>query len=116
MAADKTAHALKQQEKRHKDRAQQKKVNAAWSDKTSHKELKEKRREKRISKAKWVRANPPKVAGAGEKRSRSDSEEGEGGEEDGDDWDDLAKEERMAKKVRKGHATQKDFDLAFGDL
>ncbi|TFL00460.1 ATP-dependent rRNA helicase spb4 [Pterulicium gracile] len=116
LAADKTAHALKQQEKRHKDRAQQKKVNAAWSDKTSHKELKEKRREKRISKAKWVRANPPKGAGAGEKRSRSDSEEGEGGEEDGDDWDDLAKEERMAKKVRKGHATQKDFDLAFGDL
>ena len=36
--------------------------------------------------------------------------------EDDDDWDDLAREERMAKKVRKGEVSQKAFDAEFGDL
>jgi len=35
---------------------------------------------------------------------------------DEDDWDDLAKEERMAKKLRKGEISQQDFDTAFADL
>lgn len=36
--------------------------------------------------------------------------------DDEDDWDELAKEERLAKKVRKGTATQQVFDAVFGDL
>ena len=36
--------------------------------------------------------------------------------DDEDDWDELAKEERLAKKVRKGTATQQAFDAQFGDL
>jgi len=33
-----------------------------------------------------------------------------------DDWDDLAREERLAKKLRKGAVSQKEFDEEFGDL
>ena len=39
---------------------------------------------------------------------------GEGDEED--DWDELAREERMAKRVKKGHLSQTEFDTEFGDL
>ncbi len=35
---------------------------------------------------------------------------------DEDDWDELAKEERMAKKLRKGEVSQQDFDAAFAEL
>ena len=35
---------------------------------------------------------------------------------DEDEWEELAREERMAKKVRKGEVSQGEFDLAFGDL
>jgi ATP-dependent RNA helicase DDX55/SPB4 len=35
---------------------------------------------------------------------------------DDNDWDDLAKEERMAKKLRKGIISQQEFDTAFDDL
>lgn len=33
--------------------------------------------------------------------------------EDNDDWAELAREERMAKKVRKGDMTQLEFDAEF---
>jgi ATP-dependent RNA helicase DDX55/SPB4 len=36
--------------------------------------------------------------------------------DEGDDWDELAREERMAKKVRKGNITQGTFDEQFTDL
>ena len=35
---------------------------------------------------------------------------------DEDDWTELAQEERMAKKVKRGHISQKMFDAEFGDL
>jgi ATP-dependent RNA helicase DDX55/SPB4 len=34
-------------------------------------------------------------------------------ENDGEDWADLAREERMAKKVRRGDVTQAMFDEEF---
>lgn len=36
-------------------------------------------------------------------------------DDDVDDWDELAAEERMAKKVRKGKVNQKEFDDMFMD-
>jgi ATP-dependent RNA helicase DDX55/SPB4 len=47
----------------------------------------------------------------GEGTGKADSD---GGEDD--DWDDLAREERMAKKVRTGNVSHKAFDAEFGGL
>ncbi|OZJ04552.1 hypothetical protein BZG36_02691 [Bifiguratus adelaidae] len=45
-----------------------------------------------------------------QERSKRDSDQSE------DDWDELAKEERMAKKLKKGKVDQAEFDrLAFGE-
>ena len=35
---------------------------------------------------------------------------------DGDDWEELAREERMAKKLKRGDISQTDFDNEFADL
>lgn len=40
----------------------------------------------------------------------------ESGDEDEDDWEALAKEERMAKRVKKGQVSQSEFDAEFADL
>ena len=44
------------------------------------------------------------------KRGASSDDEG------ADDWAELAREERMAKKVKRGAVSQKAFDAEFGDL
>jgi len=46
--------------------------------------------------------------------SEAGSDGGEGDEDSGDDWDELAREERMAKKVKKGLVDKTTFDRAFG--
>ncbi|KAJ7494531.1 hypothetical protein B0H11DRAFT_2227939 [Mycena galericulata] len=46
-------------------------------------------------------------------------EHGEHGDQvpdEGDDWEELAREERMAKKMRKGDVSQKAFDAEFADF
>ena len=45
-----------------------------------------------------------------QKRSLEADDEGEGNE---DDWEELAREERMAKKVKKREITQLEFDAEF---
>lgn len=81
-----------------------------------------KRKEKKVAKAKWLRANADGMDvdgeaapadGAPSKRTRSAESEQD---DDGDDWDELAREERMAKKLKKGEVSQKQFDAEFGDL
>lgn len=37
-------------------------------------------------------------------------------ENSSDDWEELAREERMAKRVKKGHLSQNEFDAEFADL
>ena len=54
------------------------------------------------------------VEQAGSKRSLGDDKEES--EDDGDDWEELAREERMAKRVKKGHISQTEFDAEFADL
>lgn len=44
-----------------------------------------------------------------------DDVSGESGD-DGDDWAELAREERLAKRVKKGHLSQSQFDAEFADL
>jgi ATP-dependent RNA helicase DDX55/SPB4 len=36
--------------------------------------------------------------------------------DDTEDWKEMAREEKMAKKTRKGALTQDEFDADFGDL
>jgi len=50
------------------------------------------------------------------KRQREESAEAIGSDNDMDDWDELAREEKMAKRLRKGDISQKDFDAEFADL
>ena len=110
----KPALSAEEVEKRKELRAEKRKANAAWSDKTRRKEEREKRREKKDRKRKWEKAN---TAQAGTKRGLGDVNEDEGtsgGE--GDDWDELVREERMAKRVKKGQVSQSEFDAEFADL
>lgn len=48
------------------------------------------------------------------KRGRTAQSESDG--EDGNDWEELAREERMAKKVRRGDVSQGNFDKEFAGL
>ncbi|KAI1794557.1 DEAD-domain-containing protein [Ganoderma leucocontextum] len=105
-------------EKRKEQREEKRKIQAAWSDKTRKREGREKRREKKDRKKKWEKAQTKAGAGtdqAGTKRGLGDVKD-ESGEDEGDDWDELAREERMAKRMKKGHLSQTEFDAEFGGL
>lgn len=95
--------------KRKQDRADKKAANSAWSNKTSRKEEREKRKEKKDRKRKWLKTQQSTPSAAAEAHDASDAE----GE---DDWDELAREERMAKKVKRGDVSQSQFDVEFADL
>lgn len=100
----------KQKEKR----VQQKTRNEAWSNKMSKKEEREQRKEKRNRKRKWLQAQTQTDAvGTAEKKDRPDASDDD---EEEDDWTTLAKEERMAKKVKRGAMSQATFDAEFGDM
>ncbi|KLO18627.1 DEAD-domain-containing protein [Schizopora paradoxa] len=96
----------KAKEKETHNRKDKKVKNAAWSDKVERKEEREKRREKRARKKQWKAANEA-VAQQDASKKRKEAEE------DADDWDELAREERMAKKVKKGKASKEEFDEEF---
>ncbi|KAG0166339.1 ATP-dependent rRNA helicase spb4 [Apophysomyces sp. BC1034] len=70
----------------------------AWSDKQDAKVRKQERKTKRDRKKEAIKRKQDEV---------------EAQEEEDDDWDELAAEERMAKKVRKGQMDRKDFDKMF---
>ncbi|PIL24178.1 transporter [Ganoderma sinense ZZ0214-1] len=105
--------------KRKEQREEKQKTNAAWSDKTRKRDEREKRREKKDRKKKWEKAQAKASAGTdkvGAKRGLGDVKDENGEEGEGDDWDELAREERMAKRVKKGNLSQTEFDAEFGDL
>ena len=98
-------------------RAEQKQKNSAWSKEANRKTEKERRREKKARKREWQKAAS---GGAQTKLSSQNSSQGKGkrakGGEDEDDWDELAREERMAKKVKKGTLDANVFDAEFEGL
>ncbi|KAI0709464.1 DEAD-domain-containing protein [Earliella scabrosa] len=112
--ASKPAPSEETIEKRKADRAEKQKANAAWSNKARQKEGREKRREKKDRKKKWQKTQASVGAEAGAKRGREGAVDESGDE--GDDWEELAREERMAKRVKKGHLSQSEFDAEFADL
>jgi len=102
-----------ERKKKKAEREEKKKNNAAWSNKVVKKEERDKRKEKKDRKKKWLKEQAKATkSGTDLKRPREEEDDGD----DAEDWDDLAREERMAKKVRKGEISQKAFDAEFDDL
>lgn len=101
------------QKERTETRAVKRKRNAPWSQQAINKEQKEKRKLKRDRKRQWLQSQTTAIHSATtpvKSQSAEDSQDVE------DDWDELAREERLAKKVRKGTTAQQVFDAEFGDL
>ncbi|KAJ7243412.1 DEAD-domain-containing protein [Mycena haematopus] len=101
-----------EREKRRAERAEKQKANVAWSDKVVKKEEREKRRDKKTKKRKWQKTQAV---------DDSTQKDGVHGDEavavdEEDDWEEVAREERMAKKMRKGDVSQKAFDAEFADF
>lgn len=92
----------------------------AWSNKITKQEEKEKRREKKDRKKKWLKAQAASELGKNDEASlapkRGREEEAAASGDDVDDWEELAREERMAKKLKKGDVSQRDFDMEFAEL
>ncbi|KZT51602.1 DEAD-domain-containing protein [Calocera cornea HHB12733] len=89
-------------------RAAQRENNSSWSDKTKQREVRDLRREKKKRKREWekkatVHPTPVPV---------NDDED----VSDGEDWKELQKEERMAKRVKKGQVTAEQFNAEFSEL
>ncbi|KAG0318153.1 ATP-dependent rRNA helicase spb4 [Dissophora globulifera] len=103
---------------------------SAWSDKQEAKERKVDRQLKKQRKREYLKrvANGEIKEGEGKdsKENIENNEDGENGsgaeeeEDEEDSWEALAREERLAKKVKKGKLSAKEFDKevgnAFGDL
>lgn len=121
----------KEEGEERKDRKRRKVVEVPWSVQVARKEGKVKRKEKKIAKRIWL--NTQKKAGAeGTEEGANGSEDGvseaegggkepggreeSGGEEEAEDWKELEREERAAKKARRGGAAQVALEADFGDL
>lgn len=109
--------------KRRATRDELRKANSAWSNGVARKEERDKRKEKKVKKRKWLKSQQLEAANVeGEsavsslKRSRDEDDNDDKDDDDADDWAELAREEKMAKKVRRGEVTQKVFDAEFNDL
>ncbi|KAI9498245.1 P-loop containing nucleoside triphosphate hydrolase protein [Zychaea mexicana] len=87
--------------------AKPKKSNEAWSAKRDAKARKVDRRTKKDRKKEFLK-----------KRTHEEKEQAEDDNDDGeDDWNELAREERMAKRVKRGRMDQNKFDEMFaGDM
>jgi ATP-dependent RNA helicase DDX55/SPB4 len=94
------------------ERSQRRKINAAWSKQTDRKEESQKRKEKKSRKREWLREQGTDKKAENSKQAQTVSE-GVAGSESDDEWALLAREERMAKKLRRGDISQHAFDEEF---
>ncbi|KAJ7460915.1 DEAD-domain-containing protein [Mycena galericulata] len=101
-----------EREKRRAARAEKQKANLAWSDKVVKREEKERRKDQKNRKRKWLKTQATTAVPA----KQEHGEHGDQVPDEGDDWEELAREERMAKKMRKGDVSQKAFDAEFADF
>jgi len=102
--------------KRRGDRAEKRKANAAWSNKSAREDERLKRKEKKGRKNTWLEAQQGASSEAQGAMGVLGAQELEGAEGDEDEWGELAREERMAKKVKRGHLSQGLFDAEFTGL
>jgi ATP-dependent RNA helicase DDX55/SPB4 len=85
--------------------------NMSWSAQAAKKDTKQMRKEKKDRKRKWLKSQDQSTANANALLEKKPVVKGVD-----EEWDELAKEERMAKKVRRGDLSQEDFDKEFDDL
>ena len=90
-----------------KVRARQKQKNESWSKQNAKKQEKSKKKEKRNMNRQRLKLQA---------NQSEDSKAVKRHAEEGGDWDDLAREERMMKKVKRGEVASEDFDREFGGL
>jgi ATP-dependent RNA helicase DDX55/SPB4 len=96
-----------EKKRRRGESVDKKKYNSAWSNRVQKKGEKEKRKEKKTRRKIWVDGHEDSRAeGNNPKRSRAE-------DDNGADWEELAREERVAKKVRIGQVSQRTFDEEF---
>lgn len=96
------------------ERLVKKKANVAWSSQTLKKDVRDQRKEKKVRKKQWIKSQQPEPSSSAPAVPRKRGlEVDDEDEEDEDDWAELAREERMAKKVKKGEITQLEFDGEF---
>lgn len=92
-----------------------KKSNLAWSDKTQRKVERERRKDKRAKKN--IYKSQGSAGNTTDTLKREREVPTDGGEEiSAEDWNEMLREERMAKRVRKGDISQEAFDAEFGDI
>ncbi|KAK2466230.1 hypothetical protein APHAL10511_001872 [Amanita phalloides] len=108
--ATNSAEIENRREKRRAEREKRKR-NTAWSEQTSKREEREKRKDKRAKKKEWL-----KTRAIEQSKPSNDSSKRLRVEDDEDAWEELAKEERMAKKLKRGEISQSEFDAEFADL
>ena len=97
--------------------------NAAWSQQTNRQQEREHRKEKRARRREAIKKSTPidissgSVAGKSDEKSTKKGQEANGRAslDDGDEWEELAHEERMAKKVKRGLVDKATFEKMFGD-
>ena len=109
----------KEREKKGKVRRSQEAKNAAWSEKVEKRTVRDKRKEKKVRKREWLNAQEATEKNGGDElgqKRKSAPDDKDDDDEGTDDWNELAKEERMAKKVKQGKTTAEVFDEAFMDL
>lgn len=108
------AQASAENEKNRADRVAKGRLNAAWSNQTFKRETRDKRKEKKAKKKQWLKSQQPQPSSSTplvpQKRHVEADDDDDSNE---DDWAELAREERMAKKVRKGEMSRLEFDTEF---
>lgn len=107
------AQASAENEKNRADRVAKGRVNAAWSNQTFKRETRDKRKEKKAKKKQWLKSQQPQPSSSASvvpQKRHAEADDDDGNE---DDWAELAREERMAKKVRKGEMSRLEFDAEF---
>lgn len=93
LALKQTSQAAEDKQRERTERRQKKRMNGAWSDKVSLKEQREKRKDKKGRKKAWLKSQASQTMEI-EPRDRQDAKDV------ADDWEELKKEDRLAKKAK----------------
>jgi len=78
----------------------------SWSDKLKQREVRDLRRDKKKRKKAWEKTADAEPTPAVAEDELSD----------GEDWNELQREERIVKKVKKGHVSDTQFSAEFSEL
>jgi ATP-dependent RNA helicase DDX55/SPB4 len=97
-------------EKGGSDATKMKKHSLPWSQHREKRVERGKRKQKKIKKSVWLKTQQTMEPGPATHSLKRDQDEW------ANEWDELAKEERMAKKLRKGDVSLESFDKEFMSL